>query len=118
MANPILCISGDGGPAAWLVTNLADGDTAGLCGDCFPNWVIAMAGAIQAPVDEPVAVVPADAPQAGSVDPGAADGPPDGDGPVKPRRAARAGRDQPESPPAEPEQADDATSPDVRDPAS
>ena len=95
MANPILCISGDGGPAAWLVTNLADGDTAGLCAECFPNWVIAMAGAMQAPTDEPVPVIPAEAAEAPSVDPGAADGPPDGDGPIKSRRAARAARDQP-----------------------
>lgn len=96
MANPILCISGDGGPAAWLVTNLADGDTAGLCADCFPNWVIAMAGAMTAPEDEPVPVVPAEAAEAPSIDPGAADGAPGGDtpdgadGPLKARKGRQA----------------------------
>lgn len=111
MANPILCISGDGAPAAWLVTNLADGDTAGLCADCFPNWVIAMAGAMQAPVDEPVPVVPAEAAEAPNVDPGAADGAPGGDTLAESKRAARARRGRPEYEQADPGPTEDVPTP-------
>ena len=111
MANPILCISGDGNPAAWLVTNLADGDTAGLCADCFPNWVIAMAGAMQAPTDEPVAVAPAEAAEAPSVDPGAVPGPSGGDTPAERKRATRASKGRPEYEQAEPGPAEDAPTP-------
>lgn len=98
MANPILCISGDGAPAAWLVTNLADGDTAGLCADCFPNWVVAMAGAMTAPTDEPVPVIPADGAEAGSGDPGAPDGTPGGGTPDGAGKTPRARRGRPAAP--------------------
>jgi hypothetical protein len=42
MAAPILCNGPDGGPAAVLITMLADGDTVGLCGPCLTDWAHAI----------------------------------------------------------------------------
>jgi hypothetical protein len=42
MAAPILCNGPDGGPAAVIITMLADGDTVGLCGPCLTDWAHAI----------------------------------------------------------------------------
>jgi hypothetical protein len=42
VAAPILCNGPDGGPAAVIITMLADGDTVGLCGPCLTDWAHAI----------------------------------------------------------------------------
>lgn len=42
MAAPIICNGPDGGPAAVIITMLADGDTVGLCGPCLTDWAHAI----------------------------------------------------------------------------
>jgi hypothetical protein len=56
VAAPILCNGPDGGPAAVLITMLADGDTVGLCGPCLTDWAHAI---VKATAPELLAAEPA-----------------------------------------------------------
>lgn len=78
---PYVCDSGDGNPAAMLVTNLTEGEVIALCGDCLPQWVLLMADGLGL-ITEP-ATLPGDV--AGTdVEPEPADTP-DTPAPVKPK---------------------------------
>lgn len=57
MAAPIMCNGPDGGPAAVIITMLADGDTVGLCGPCLTDWAHAI---IKATAPELLAPPPAE----------------------------------------------------------
>lgn len=60
MAAPIMCNGPDGGPAAVIITMLADGDTVGLCGPCLTDWAEAL---LKATAPERLAPPPAPAPR-------------------------------------------------------
>ena len=60
MAATIMCNGPDGGPAAVMVTMLADGDTVGLCPPCLTDWCEAL---LKATAPERLAPVPAPAPR-------------------------------------------------------
>lgn len=80
MAQPINCDSDCGLPGAFLITNLADGDTIALCPGHLVTWCQAMVDA----ADRPHWVEPAPQPQADGAGPGEGEAAPD-----PPRRKRR-----------------------------